>query len=155
MPPRAAPQNAQQKSLRTTNTISYTGMSSTGGTAPPTFLTKITRKSVPSKSSKSKPKPKTGGIDEIRTREGETLSKGAVRIFKLKFFRYLYNIYTLFCSGVLDAINGGTVILCHCCKNIGACVLCLNHDFDDNMWVIYFFTNLYAIQTQKCIGPSN
>jgi len=103
MPPRAAPQNAQQKSLRTTNTISYTGMSSTGGTAPPTFLTKITRKSVPSKSSKSKPKPKTGGIDEIRIQEEETLSKGAVRIFKLKFFQYFYNIYTLFCSGVLDA----------------------------------------------------
>jgi hypothetical protein len=92
MPPRAAPQNVQRKSLRTKNTVSYTGMSSAGGTAPPTSLTKTTRKFVPSKSSKPNPKKKTEGIHGIQIREGETLSKGAVRIFKLKFFQYLYNI---------------------------------------------------------------
>lgn len=80
MPPRAAPQNAQRKSVRTKNTVSYTGMSYAGGTAPPTSLTKITQKSVPSKSSKPKPKQKTEEIHEIRIREGETLSKGTVRI---------------------------------------------------------------------------
>lgn len=52
MPPRAAPQNAQQKSFQTKNT----GMSYTGGTAPPTSLIKITQKSVPLKSSKPEPK---------------------------------------------------------------------------------------------------
>jgi len=82
MPPRAAPQNAQQKSFQTKNT----GMSYTGGTAPPTSLIKITQKSVPLKSSKPEPKWKTEGIHKIQIQEGETLSKGKVRIFKLKFF---------------------------------------------------------------------
>jgi hypothetical protein len=83
MPPRTASQNAQRKSLRTKNTVSYTGMSSAGEIAPPTSLTinKTTRKFVPSKSSKPNPKQKTGGIHEIQIREGETLSKGAVKIF--------------------------------------------------------------------------
>ena len=99
MPPRAAPQNAQRKSLRTKNTVSYTGMSSAGGTAPPTSITKSTRKSVLSKSSEPKPEQKMGGIHEIQIREGETLSKGAVRIKNCFFF---FDIYKLFCSGVLD-----------------------------------------------------
>ena len=81
MPPRAA----QQKSIQTKNTVSYTGMSSAGGIAQPTSLTKTTWKSVPSKSSKSNPKQKTQGINEILIREGEALSKGAVRTFKLFF----------------------------------------------------------------------
>jgi hypothetical protein len=89
MPPLAA---AQRKSIRTKNTVSYTGMSSAGATAPPTSLTKITRKSAPSKSSKPKPKQKTEEIHKIQVQEGETISKGAVRIFKLKFFQYLYTI---------------------------------------------------------------
>ena len=95
MPPRAA----QRNSIRTKNTVSYTGMSSAGGIAQPTSLAKTTWKSVPSKSSKSNPKQKTQGIDGILIREGETLSKGVVRIFKLYFFSI---IYKLFCSGVLD-----------------------------------------------------
>jgi hypothetical protein len=63
-------------------------MTSAGATAPPASLTKITRKSVTvsSKSSKPKPKRKTEGIHEIRVQAGETISKGAVRIFKLIFF---------------------------------------------------------------------
>lgn len=77
----AAPQNSQRKSIRTKNNVSYTGMSSAGATAPPTSLTKITRKSGLPKSSKPKPKRKTEEINEIRVQEGETISKGAVRIF--------------------------------------------------------------------------
>ena len=79
-------QNATWKSIRTKNTVSYTGMSSAGAPAPSISLTKISQKSVLSKSSKPKPKQKTEGIREIQVQEGETISKGVVRIFKLIFF---------------------------------------------------------------------
>ena len=92
MPPHTAPQNAQQKSLQTKNIVSYTGMSSAGGTAPPTSLTKTTWKSVLLKSSKPNLKQKTEGIHKIQIWDKGTLSKGAVRIFKLNFFQYLYTI---------------------------------------------------------------
>ena len=74
-------QNPQRKSIRTKNTVSYTGMSSAGAPAPHTSLTKVTWKSAQPKSLKPKPKQKTGGIHEIRLQEGDTIAKGAVRIF--------------------------------------------------------------------------
>lgn len=75
----------QRKSIRTKNTVSYTGMTSAGATAPPASITKIIRKFGASKSSSSKSKPKRKA-EGIRVQEGEPISQGAVSIFYFYYY---------------------------------------------------------------------